>query len=328
LHLFITNMSENNLLYQEFLSAIRKKTENKTKLANRITELLDIDKDAVYRRLRGEVHFSFLEIVAIARNLGISLDRIAGIENDQSRPAQMNISKQVNPTEVDYEMFEGHVHVLKSIKNEPDTMILEAANFLPHYLYQDYEYLSRYYMFRWNQAGHFGNALPYHEITIPERLRILQKETCEYARDVSSTLYVLNYRVFKNLVNNIQYFVKIRLINQKELSLIKNDLMNFLEYLENVAIKGKYEETGKEVSIFISDIATDANYSCLKTQNMHLTLFRAFILNAVVTFDIQVFEAATAWIRSLQRMSTLISGSSAKFRTMFFEKQRKIVQTL
>jgi hypothetical protein len=321
-------MTEGNIFYDEFMSVLQKKISHKATLVNTITELLDIDKDAVYRRLRGKVDFSFTEMATIARSLGISLDRIAGIENDQSRPAQVNISRQVNPTEVDYEMFEGHVHMLKSIKDEPDTKILEAANILPHYLYQDYEYLTRYYMFRWNQASNFVNALPYHEITIPDRLRVLQKETCVYARHISSTLYVLNYLVFQHLVTNIQYFAKIRLINEEEVSLIKNDLMMFLDNIENVAVKGKHEETGNEVSIFISDIATDADYSCLKTKNIHLTLLRAFILNATVTFDIKVFDAATAWIRSLQRMSTLISGSGEKFRAMFFEEQRKIVQTI
>ena len=321
-------MTEGNIYYREFLSAIKNNISHKATLANRITDILAIDKDAVYRRLRGEVNFSFAEMAFIAKNLGISLDGIVGIENAQSRPAQLNFSNPVNPNSIDYSMFSGHVDLLKSIKDEPDTKIMEASNIFPHYLYQDFEYITRYHMFRWNHAGGFGNSLSFHEVRIPERMRILQKQTCEYARNISSSIFIWDYLIFQRLVNNIKYFAKIRLVKDEEVTMIKNDLIKFLERIENIAVKGKYEETGKKVSIFISDIASDANYSCLKSKNIHLTLIRAFILNATVTFDYEVFKNTVSWITSLQRMSTLISVTGEKIRAMYFDTQREIIDTL
>ena len=321
-------MTEDNLFYQEFMSLIREKISHKATLANTIADLLDIEKDAVYRRLRGNVKFSFTEMAIIAKMLGISLDKIAGIENFQSRPAQFNISNQLNPTPLDYEMFNGHVGLLKSIKDEPDTQVIEASNIIPHYLYQDYEYLTRYHIFRWNNAVMHGEVLPYHEIIISEPMRVLQIETSEYARHISSTTYVWDTMLFQRMVNNIKYFAKVNLIKDEDVSLIKNDLNLIVNYLEKIAIKGEHEETGKKVSIFISDIASDSNYSCLKTKNLHLTLFRAFILNATVTFDVEAFNYACAWIHSMQRMSTLISVSGEKVRTMYFDAQREIINSL
>jgi hypothetical protein len=321
-------MADDYLFYQEFMSAIRKKIPHKATLVHTVTDLLDIDIDAVYRRLRGEVSFSFSEMAIIARNMGISLDNIAGIENLQSKPAKMNFSRQVNPTEVDYEMFEGHVHLLKSIKDEPETKILEAGNIFPHYLYQDYEYLTRFHIFMWNQASSYGDARPFHEITIPERLRALQKETCLYARHIKSTLYAFDHLIFQRLVTDIKYFARVRLIKEEDISLIKNDLTDFLNNLENLAVIGKHEETGNEVSIFISDITFDTNYSCLKSKNMRLTLFKTFKLNANLSLNDEVFNEACAWILSLQKMSTLISVSGEKIRATFFDAQRRIINTL
>jgi hypothetical protein len=321
-------MANDYLFYRGFISAIRHKISHKATLANKITDLLDIDKDAVYRRLRGEVSFTFTEMALIARNLGISLDIIAGIETEQSKPARMNISKHVNPTEADYEMFSGHVELLKSIKDEPDTKIMEAANMFPHYLYGDYEYLTRYYLFKWNQSSSYGDALPFHEITISEKMRDLQKQSSKYARYISSTLYVWDHLIFQRLVTNIKYFARVRLIKEEDVSLIKNDLTMFVDHLENMATKGKHEETGKEVSIYISDVDCDTNYSCLKSKYINLTLFKAFMLNATVTFDEEVFNETCTWIRSLQRMSTLISVSGEKIRAMYFDEQRKIIHTI
>ena len=321
-------MTEGNIFYQEFMSAVREKIPHKATLANTITDLLGIDKDAVYRRLRGDVNFSFTEMAVIAKMTGISLDKIARLENFQSRPAQMNFSNQISPTAVDYEMFEGHVNLLKSIIDDPDTVIMEASNIIPHYLYQDYEYLTRYHMFRWNHAGIHGEVLPYHEISITERVRDLQIQNCAYARHIESTVYVWDNMLFQRLVTNIKYFAKVRLIKEEDVALLKNDLTSFLDNLERVAAKGKHEDTGKKVSIFISDVTSDTNYSCLKTKDIHLTLLRAFILNAIVTFDVEVYNYASAWIQSLQRKATLISVSGEKMRAMYFDAQREIVQTL
>ena len=321
-------MSESQFFYQGFMSAIQQRIPQRAMLANTITELLNIEKDAVYRRLRGDANFSFTEMALIARNLGISLDSIAGIENLQSKPSKMNISRPVNPTEVDFEMFEGHVQLLKSIKDEPATKIFAAGNQLPHYLYQDYEYLTRFYRFQWNQCSGYGNACPYHEIVEPERLLIMQKENSRYARHISSTYYVFDSMIFHRLVTNIRYFAKVHLIKTEDVLLIKNDLTALLNNMEKLTITGKHEETGNEVSIFISDTDCDTNYSCLKSKNIQMTLFWTFILNAIVSMDEDVFKETTTWIRSLQRTSTLISVSSELTRTAFFNAQRVIINSL
>jgi hypothetical protein len=321
-------MTGNNLFYQEFMTLIREKIPGKATLANVIAELLDIEMSAVYRRLRGTVHFSFTEMAIIAKKLGISLDKIAGIENEQSRPAQMNISNQLNPTSVDYEMFTGHVDLLQSIIDEPDTQIIEASNLIPHYLYQDYEYLTRYFIFRWNHEVMHGDILPYQAIIIPEKLRDLQKQTCEYARHISSTRYVWDSMIIQRMVTNIQYFAKAYLIKDEDVSRIKGDLIQFVDDLEKIAIRGAHVDTGKKVSIYISDVVSDTNYSCLKSKNIHLTLFRAFMLNAVVTFDVELYHYTCAWIQAMQNMSTLISVTNEKARTKYFHTQREIINTL
>ncbi|MCL1933002.1 MAG: hypothetical protein FWF53_04200 [Candidatus Azobacteroides sp.] len=321
-------MAESNIFYQEFMFVLQNKISHRATLVNTITNILAIDKDAVYRRLRGEVNFTFTEMAIIARSMGISLDTIAGIENDQSKPAKVNISRQVNPTEVDYEMFEGHNNLLKSIMDEPDTKIMEAGNILPHYLYQDYEYITRYYLFKWNQSSSYGHARPFHEIIIPKRLRTLQTDTCQYAKHIKSTVYVLDNMIFQRWMTNINYFARVRLIKAEDVSLIKNDLLTFLNDLEKLAVRGKYEDTGNSISLFISDTYCDTSYSCLGSKNIHLTLFKAYVLNAVVSLDEDVFNETCHWIASMQRMSTLISVTGEKIRTAFFDTQRKLIQAM
>jgi hypothetical protein len=318
-----------NVFYQEIMSAIRDKIPHHATIANTISDILDIDKDAVYRRLRGEVGFSFHEMAIIANKLGISLDNIAEIENTpSSRSTRLNLCNQINPTNADYETFERHVHILQSIKDEPGTSIMDAGNVFPYYLSLDCEHITKFYMFRWGQASSFGNPMSFHDITIPERLRAVQKNICQYARHISSTTYVFNRHLFQRCVANVKYCAQIHLLNDEDVSLIKNDMMALLNYIEKLAVKGKYPETGNEVSIYLSDIGFDANYTCLKSSNIHFTLLRVYLLNFVVGFNRDVYHETCAWIRYLQRMSTLISGSGEKIRATFFDEQRKVIDTL
>lgn len=67
-----------DLLYDNLLNAVREKIPQRTVLVNTLVDLLCIEKEAVYRRLRGEVAFTFAEIVTIANEFGISLDNLIG----------------------------------------------------------------------------------------------------------------------------------------------------------------------------------------------------------------------------------------------------------
>ena len=66
-------MSEKHSFYQGFINVLQQKIPQKASLVNTIADLPVIDKDAVYRRLRGEVNFSFIEMASIAIKLGMSL---------------------------------------------------------------------------------------------------------------------------------------------------------------------------------------------------------------------------------------------------------------
>lgn len=63
---------------EKLVEMLRERLPAGENLAGMITEILCIGREAVYRRLRGEVPFSFTEMAAVSRHLGLSLDQIAG----------------------------------------------------------------------------------------------------------------------------------------------------------------------------------------------------------------------------------------------------------
>ena len=65
-----------NELNTSLIEAVKEKLPLKENLANLLIDTLYIGKEAIYRRLRGEVPFTLEEAALISRKLGVSLDNV------------------------------------------------------------------------------------------------------------------------------------------------------------------------------------------------------------------------------------------------------------
>ena len=321
-------MSERHHYYQQFMTSMQNIIPQRAVLASTITDLLAIDKDAVYRRLRGDVDFSFVEMAIIARKLGISLDEIAGIDSPQCSSVRLVLPRHIDPTEEDYAMFEDYIGTLRLIKDEPDTKIMECGNLFPHYLYYDYEHITRVFTFRWNQSSYFGKNLPFSEVTIPERMRTLQKQACYYARHIKTTAYVWDQNIFEHFIAFVKFYANVRLINEEDITLIKNDLSTLLDDIERLTFTGKYPDTGNAVSIYVGEFNAYSNYGYIESKNLRISQFRAFLLNAFTSFENLLFDEISAWFNASLKLTTLISVSGEKIRSDFIATQRQLIDTL
>ena len=94
-------------LYESFLAELRKKIPQGAKLTNTLVDMLYIEREAVYRRLRGEVPFTFMEVMVITKELGISLDNLTETDTCKSRPFQLKLVEYANPLDADFRMMQG-----------------------------------------------------------------------------------------------------------------------------------------------------------------------------------------------------------------------------
>lgn len=67
-----------NGILNELISTMRERIPQDMNLANTLADILCMGKEAVYRRLRGEVSFTIDEVALLSQKLGISIDQIVG----------------------------------------------------------------------------------------------------------------------------------------------------------------------------------------------------------------------------------------------------------
>ncbi|MDH6358441.1 hypothetical protein [Parabacteroides sp. PF5-9] len=314
--------------YDNFLQIISDKYPRKADLSNRLLDILPISKEALYRRLRGEVPFSFQEIGLISGKLGISLDSIVGITSTKSRPFHLKLTNYAQPERTDYVMIEEFLTILNEIKKDPDSEMGIATKIFPDALHLKFEYLTRFYLFKWLcQFDNKKKTILYSDVTQTGRILELLEEKRRAYGHFKKTDYIFDKMIFQNFVDDINYFADVNIISTDDLKLLKKDLLHFVGYLEEIAYKGE-NEFGNKINIYISNINFETGFSYIYSEKYKLSLIRSFTLYDIISLDELTMENTKKWTYSLLRSSTQISESGEIQRRNFFNEQRKIIDAI
>lgn len=316
-------------LHNDLLGAIKARVPSGTNVANLLTDILCIGKEAAYRRLRGEVPFTLQEIALISNAMDISIDSIIG-QNDsiKSKPFQLKLTQYVNSTEADFAQMEEYIAILKGSRHVPGRRKATSSNIFPDSVYFNYPSITKFYLLRWHyQWEGLENVKSLDDIYISPRLNDVFKRYVEESRLIPETNYIWDNLIFYYLVNDIKCYAQVNFITKEDVTALKEDLLILIDDMEELATKGRYDVGGK-VNIYLSAVNFESSYTCLHIDNFYLSYVKSFTLNSVVSLDKTVYERLRKWIDSLKRLSTLISESGEIQRVQFFKEQRELVHTL
>jgi len=316
-------------IHHFFLGAIEKKIPEKSKLVEILMETLFMGKGAIYRRLRGEVPFTFYETVEIAEKLDIPLNSFLYSDTVQIDRFELTIIEYTNMNEMDYKQWEDYVSLIGTAKNDPHSEITESSNILPVTIYGNFESLAKYFLFKYHYLLHGSKGrVSFSDLVVPERVHRIYRSYYNATKHFGHTTLIWDYLIFQYLATDIRYFSSINLISEDDIERIREDLFALLDYIERIALTGSFRETGKPVSFYISDINLDGDYSNIQINDFLMSHVRTFILNSVASTDRTAFLKIKDWIQSLKKSSILITKSGAVYRADFFEKQRKMIAEL
>ena len=316
-------------IHRRLLQALGKKIPDKTALVEMLTETLFLEKGAVYRRLRGEVPFSFFEVVNIAEKLNIPLNKLVYADSVKTDRFELNIIEYANPSDADYKEWDDYISLIRSAKNDPRSEIAVSSTILPLLIYGKFDALSKYFLLKYQYSfSGTESRISFNNLVFPERLNRIYHSYCNESRNFAKTIFIWDPLIFRYLVTDILFFSDTKLISKEDMQQIKKDLFALLNYVEAIAFQGYFEETGNSVDFYISDVNLNADYSYLQFNDTHICRIRTLILNSIVSPNPSSFGILKNWILSLKKSSTLITRSGAVYRTDFFEKQRKIISEL
>jgi len=310
------------------MKKITEKYPKKAQLTKALMELLSIEREAVYRRLRNEVSFTAHEIITLSTAWNISLDEIMRI-NVGKISFQMRKINYIDPTEGEVNFLRFVIQSINFLKHFPNTEFMDVCNKLPRQLIAGYEYLNRFYLLKWSyQYCHTQEHVPFSEIVISEEKKKITQEYYQAIKQVPNNNFIFDFNIFRYLLNDIKYFCSIYLITEKEKEFIKEDLRNLLDYLQEVAKKGYYPETQNKVNLYISQLKVPTGYSYTFTPEVNICYIHVFEKFEIFSFHSEMVSNFISWMQQKKRTSIQISEVDEKSRIDFFTTQRQLVESL
>ena len=279
-----------NGILNELISTMRERIPQDMNLANTLADILCMGKEAVYRRLRGEVSFTIDEVALLSQKLGISIDQIVGSHVSNKVTFDLNLLHATSALESYYEIINRYLQIFDYVKTDNTTEVYTASNSLPFTLYSSYENLSL------------------EDMSVDERIVNVHKKLSESIRQCPKTFFIWDTNIFYSFVKEIKYFASLNLINKDDVMHLKEELLQLLGVVEHLSIKGEFSEN-KKVSFYLSNISFEATYSYIEKHDYQVSLLRVYSINSMDSQSSYICQMQRNWIQSLKRHSILVSES-------------------
>jgi len=315
------------ILNVNIIGAIKEKLPEEVSLIHFLSDLLPLNKEAIYRRLRGEVVFSFFEIYLIAEKLEISLDQFFTSfhkENVSFELILQQFQNTKNSASNDISKFE---QILGNVLKEPSSTFELSHNLFPQVPTHMFFHLSKYNSFKWVYKNRITHAIPFKKIEYPQEIYQMHRANNNETMKIKNTSYIWDYKIVEMLVEEIKYFAKINLIDKEDVAILKEELHEFLLFVEELTIKCIFP-TGNKINIYISPVNSDAAYSYIETPDYKICMIGVFDFQYIFSTDKKAFDLMKRKIMSLKKGATLISGSNEIYRIRFFRTQHELIDTL
>lgn len=327
-------MITNSEFNKKLIDKLREQIPEKGVLVDLLVDYFSLGKEAAYRRLRGDVPFSFTEASVLADRLKISLDDIVGMATSEKKSQYTLLSvprelKSIEEYGVQYYrvLSETYTETYEYYAGKPSLNILSAFNTVPPSLLYPYPYLSQFRAFKWIYQLYPGRKMG---VFMPKSYERRVKEKHELSKKLHSgaeLTFIFGREIFIILMKQIQHFYRLRFISDEQLGILKDELYQMVDNLEQVAISG-VSDGSRRSWLYLSNLDFENNYTYFSYAGGEEAFMHVYQIYSISTTSEPACWQTKEWILSLMKYSTLISISGEGERLAFFDKQRKCINEL
>jgi len=302
--------------------------------AQEVADLLHLNPDAAYRRIRGTTALTLDEIVILSRFYHVSFDSSMTFQSKMV-PFQFNAMFKDKFHIIEY--LTGIAGALQNMAVNKKGYISMTAMDLPYFRQFGFKSLSRFKLFFWqrsvlNLESHRHKKFDSDEVVedyedIVDRINFYYHGVPSYEIWAPETM--------ESTIKQIQYYVDSGLFkSERDFQNICDDLEDLLDKLEREAETGKktiLNEHGAfttSFEMYQSDIFISNNCIQAAIDNEVFTYITFNSFNHLMTYAPEFSEECKKWMDQMRSKSILLSEVSEKFRYQFFLTQRKKIMQL
>ncbi|MDR0811041.1 MAG: hypothetical protein LBN23_02020 [Paludibacter sp.] len=246
-------------LNEIILENIQKKIPAYIRPVKYLMDILAMEKEAAYRRVRNTVPFTFEEVVTIARDLNLSIDNIAEQQiSNHLVQFNMEVDTEKQKSAIYFDMLQSSLTVIKELCEAGELRILVTINripwkFLTYPMLFKYDY---YYYMHSNDELSIGTTLS--DLVVPREIIDVQKELAYYFGKLSNISCVLDSRALEKTLQELWYYYKRKSFSYNDLQQIKSELYDAVEQIAQINLTGQ-NAFRSNYRFFLSNQAIDTN---------------------------------------------------------------------
>ena len=293
-----------------------------------LMETLNISRESVYRRIRGDISFTFDEIAKLSIELGFSIDELITKDMPAHVFFDLHVTSAQDPSDafvIKFQQYFSSIFDLTFAKEIESTMIL---NHIPMEFVVLFEHLFKFSYYRWmHQFQESSLKYFYSDIVVPESLACLQHKAVENLKKVQKNTFIFDPNIFLNLVREIHYYYKRRLINDEDFSHLKKDLTGLVDMMEGIAQTGFYFSQTR-FNFYLSSLNIESSSRFTEFDEQTQSQFFIDALEPIAISNPNLCAIHKKWLDSMRKYSTLISLSNEILQVRYFNKQRAYIEEI
>jgi len=320
-------------LQDQLLEMIQLRYPRRADAVEDLMRLLNLGKDPIYRRLRGDTFLSPPELTTLALHYRISLDALVVGQSDNVVCNFNAFSKRVTGFS-DY--LEDFIADLEQVRRLPNAHFFYASVEIPVLTYCFLPELISFKLYIWGRTTWNLEFLRQRKfnfdlVTLPV-IRLSQTLANLYISMESTELWSVN--IMDNTLAQIEYHVySDGFQNPQDALLLCDKLMEWAAHLKAVATAGKKFNLGEKpenghgsIRIYYNEMV-HTNNTALITSDVGKMAYSAYCNpNFIKSTDPRLCAYTEDWFGNVVTKSTPISQGSEKSRDWFFRELTKKVE--
>lgn len=316
-----------------FMDQCREKTQGN--FARELADLLGVNLDAAYRRMRGTTPLTFDEIGKICLKYDVSYDSNINYQG-RSFPFQFNSMFDKEGFEIlDY--LKGIMGQLQYFLQDPNSSMLITAMDLPYFRQFGYPSLRRFKLYYWRRSVLNLKDFRINKFSVQDAesdYEELMEEIFRIYHQYSST-EIWALETLDSTLKQVEYGLESGFFERlSDASAICKDLYALLDKMEREAMVGKktlsddISSHSSTLSIYQSDILLSNNAIQVNSAGQIFTYISFNSFNSLMSKSEAFANECSAWIEQLRVKSILLSDVSEKHRYQFFKELRDKIGVL
>lgn len=292
-----------------------------------LMDLFKISNESAYRRIRGDMPYSLEEIIRLSKELGFSIDELVNESNSviSFRIPENTPDNRSGAFLAGLEQYEDYLHAMT--RNEVREAVMALNHILPTFM-TGFDNLFNFSYYKWmHQAGELPANSHFSDIVVPENILDIKSNINRTMQHNKNRTIILSPYAFFNLIKEVEYYYRRKLLTTDERELLKSDLLGLISQTE-ATLHGEIDKPESEISYYLSSLAIESNNSYVRYDKGEVCYFWVYSLPVIAISNTEVCRMQKKWLDSLKKYSTLVSHSGELVLSEFFRIQRAYIENM